>query len=253
MDLTAEALAHLADQALAARGAKQFQIAGETYVDQGGRIAYPPAPPLPVSLQTVTLAGLIDYAGKLAEGDRAAIKAAHVSDPYTVHLLGATRKTWEDRPVYARAVFPEAARRLPLDRFVSHSELMMALLVSFDESDDRSTLLGLLRAVVAKSEVESTDDGFSQLITVRKGVTLLDQRPVSNPVRLRPRRSFAEVDAPEELFVVRLQPNRDLDYPPSVGLFQVGEAWLPSWIAAVGAEVGKRLKVAGLGDLPVIA
>jgi hypothetical protein len=253
MDLTREALDLIGGMAIAAERLDRIEHGGAVLFASGSEFVKAPAPPLPAPIQTVTLAGLIDYAGKLAESDRADLKAAHVADPYTVHLLGATRETWEDRPCYARAVFPASARSLPIDRFVSHADLIMALLVSFAESDHRATLLGLLRAVVAKSEIESTDDGFSQLVTARKGVTLLDQKPVPSPVTLRPRRSFAEVDPPEELFVVRLQPSRHPDTPPEIGLFQVGEAWLPTWIAAVGAEVGKRLKAAGLGDLPVIA
>jgi hypothetical protein len=253
MDLTKEALAHIGQQAIDAAGVAEVEYGGQAFLESNGKVFMPPAPPLPAPLQTVTLAGLIDYAGKLAEGDRAAIKAAHVADPYTVHLLGSTRATWEDRPVYARAVFPVEARRLPIGDFHGHAALVIALQTHFAESADRDRLLELLRAVSAKGEVTSTDDGVGQEVTIKRGVTLLGSAPVPNPVMLRPRRSFSEVEPPEELFVVRLQPSRNPDLPPDIGLFQVGEAWLPAWIAAVGAEVVKRLNAADLGDIPVIA
>jgi hypothetical protein len=129
--------------------------------------------------------------------------------------------------------------------------MVIALQTHFVPSADRDVLLEMLRVLASKQEITSEDVGIGQTVRIMKGVTLSGERRVPNPVTLRPRRSFAEVDPPDELFVVRVQEGRS--GAPEIGLFGVGEAWLPTWISAVGEEVNKRLKAAGLGDLPVIA
>lgn len=121
--------------AIAAERLDRIVHGGAVFFASGSEFVKPPAPPLPAPIQTVTLAGLIDYAGKLAAADRADLKAAHVADPYTVHLLGATRETWEDRPIYARATFPERARCLPIGDYHDQAGLIIALQTHFEDGE----------------------------------------------------------------------------------------------------------------------
>jgi hypothetical protein len=78
------------------------------------------------------------------------------------------------------------------------------------------------------------DDGISQKVTQRQGITSLsiDKMTVPNPVMLQPFRTFYDITQPESEFVFRLQddPRRGV----TAGLFEAdGGAWIGKEVQAI--------------------
>lgn len=101
-----------------------------------------------------------------------------------------------------------------------HQEAIIALRSRFIPTDDTSYLLDLLSRMSTDSEVTSVDNGVTQTVTARQGVSLKENVTVKPIVSLRPFRTFREVPQPESEFLLRVDDNN------RVGLFEAdGGIW----------------------------
>lgn len=124
---------------------------------------------------------------------------------------------------YARDV-PYACRMLNVpgfsDCWMDHDQAMIALRTKFQENDGSRYLIDLLSRIMTEGSVTSEDNGVSQQVTVQKGVSLVGRENVKPIVKLKPYRTFWELDQPESEFLVRVKEGG------KIGLFEAdGGAW----------------------------
>lgn len=106
------------------------------------------------------------------------------------------------------------------DGFRSHDEAIIELRSRFSPSAGADYLLDLLSRISKESVVSSEDNGVSQTVEARKGISLKEKVQIRPRVLLCPYRTFLEVLQPESEFILRLNDNGD------VGLFEAdGGAW----------------------------
>ena len=87
-------------------------------------------------------------------------------------------------------------------------------------SENRDTVLRLAGAIKAEQSMQTADDGFSQKVTIKRGVATVGDVVVKNPVELTPLRTFFEVEQPTSPFVLRFNDQAN------VALFEGdGGAW----------------------------
>lgn len=90
----------------------------------------------------------------------------------------------------------------------------------FAPGDGVDYLLGLLSRISKDSGVTTSDNGVSQSVEARQGVSLKQMVQVKPRVALQPYRTFLEVKQPESDFILRL------DEDGKVGLFEAdGGMW----------------------------
>lgn len=90
-----------------------------------------------------------------------------------------------------------------------HEEFMILLRSQFQPSEDRDYLLNLLSSVTSNATVKSEDNGLGQSISTNKGICNVQMTSVKSIVKLRPYRTFYEVQQPESEFLVRLSVEED--------------------------------------------
>ena len=79
------------------------------------------------------------------------------------------------------------------------------------------------RMVVFIPCADISDDGVSQKTTIKSGIANKTDVIVPNPVKLRPYRTFAEIEQPQSSYVFRIQ---DSDRGPSFKLVEAdGGLW----------------------------
>lgn len=106
------------------------------------------------------------------------------------------------------------------DGFRPYEEAIIALRSQFVPGDGVDYLLDLLSRVSRDNGVTTHDNGVSQEVEARQGVSLKTMVQVKPRVPLRPFRTFLEVEQPESEFLLRL------DNDGNVGLFQAdGGMW----------------------------
>lgn len=106
------------------------------------------------------------------------------------------------------------------DGFRSHDEAIIELRSRFSQDEGSDYLLDLLSRISKESVVSSEDNGVSQTVEARRGISLKEKVQIRSRILLRPYRTFLEVEQPESEFILCLNDNGD------VGLFEAdGGAW----------------------------
>jgi hypothetical protein len=179
------------------------------------------ATPLDVS----TLSSIVQYVE--ANRDKLELEncVLHVETPASVSLLGPLRVEAEEiyREHFLKAEVMDIAVGL-LDHYIDSEDFVVGLLSRFVDTPEREDLLKLVASIRSEKVQETTDTGYSQRVELAQGIVLVGAHDIKNPVHLRARRSFVEIEQPDADYVLRLKesPNGK----PLFALFQAdGGAW----------------------------
>ena len=93
---------------------------------------------------------------------------------------------------------------IPFNRRLDYETMMITLKSKFVETTELLELVKLLGTITEENSATASDDGFSQSVVVRKGIAMKEGKVVKPIVKLKPYRTFSEVDQPESEFLVRL-------------------------------------------------
>lgn len=122
-----------------------------------------------------------------------------------------------------RRVFPYAAVCDDADfreGWREQDKAIIELRSRFLRTDDTDYLLNLISRINNEQGVKSEDNGVSQVVVTKQGVTLMGSETVKPRLVLKPFRTFREVPQPESEFILRL------DETGRVGLFEAdGGLW----------------------------
>lgn len=125
-----------------------------------------------------------------------------VRDEETVAVYSSISRADRQReiPYEVRAEIVE----IPFNRKLDYETMMITLKSKFVETPELLELVKLLGTITEENSATASDDGFTQTVIVRKGIMLHENKAV-NPIRkLKPYRTFNEVDQPESEFLLRL-------------------------------------------------
>lgn len=126
------------------------------------------------------------------------------------------------RPDYSRDFLYTADADVPgfRDNFRPREAALIELRSIFVPNEGTEYLLDLLSRVSDSQSVVVKDNGVTQEIEAAQGIALKSSVPVKPIVKLKPYRTFLEVDQPESEFLFRVGDNGD------VGLWEVdGGMW----------------------------
>ena len=212
-------------------------IDNEIYSDkQLHRISYIPYAD---SISMNTLSSLIDYikSGVDTFTDKMII---HVQSPTQVAMYSALDvERNRENVVVVRANVPE----FNFNRFDNHESFVIGVQSKFvdDPSTDKALLLKFAGTVEAGSVAEYGDDGISQKATVKTGIASKGDAIIPSPARLKPFRTFVEVDQPISSFIFRMKDDRCGGV--QCALFEAdGGAWKISAMEAIKSFLVRELE-----------
>lgn len=158
----------------------------------------------------------------------------HIEDATTVKLIGPTGDDYS-RQVFA-IVKAELPREITYGSFYDTESFNINLQSRFVDNDDKKLLLKFTGLIKEENVKQTGDDGVSQAMMIKTGITSIGQAVVPNPVRLAPWRTFQEVPQPESLFVFRMKDG------PAAALFEAdGGAWRLEAIKNIKLYLEKEL------------
>lgn len=173
--------------------AGQFEINGQDYSDKPLHLVKAPTA-LPFTVNT--LSGLIDYLKSDFDGENKTI--VHVASPTEVNVQSALNgDAKRNYYIGAEASLPEFRFGL----FYDTEEFNIKLQSGFVQNEDRDIMLQVVGNIQEEGIKSTGDDGVSQQATIRSGVQTKANVKVPNPVRLKPYRTFVEIEQPESAFV----------------------------------------------------
>lgn len=185
----------------------------------------------PIMLHTLT--SLVDYIkSNLERNDNKFY--LHIESNETVSLKGLIEADGSrETLVVADAILP----RFSFDYFHDSEDFLIALNSKFTNQFDRQKLVAFAGNVKEDNARQTSDDGFSQKTTVKRGISQAGEEIVPNPVSLAPYRTFAEISQPESEFVFRMKDG------PRFALFEAdGGAWKNQAIYNINSFLEEQLE-----------
>jgi len=164
----------------------------------------------PQPLAVHTLQALVDFCQDAQNKTMLDDAIIHVSSPIEVKVLGQCDDR-QRRPEHVIASCPREGTagiyRGDPGIGTSVEQMIVALMTAFVATEEQQQLIHALSAVSQKSQIVNEDDGMTQSVESRDGISLLRQEKMVSPIHLRPYTTFIEVEQPEILFRVRLTKN----------------------------------------------
>ncbi len=106
------------------------------------------------------------------------------------------------------------------DQWLDYESMMIMLKSRFVETPALTDTIQLLGTITDEQCAQATDDGFTQTVVVKKGIAMKGNKVVKPIIKLKPYRTFNEVEQPESEFLLRLREGG------GVALFEAdGGAW----------------------------
>lgn len=160
-------------------------------------ISEPTVEPIHVS----TLSSLVD----LLKAENTIFKKPiliHISNSETVSVYSGVNSSDKNREK------PYVARFNPIEfkfgYWYNYEQMMIALKSKFVETPELNEVVKLLGTITEENNMKVEDDGFTQTVTVKKGIALKDNKAINPRVKLIPYSTFNEVSQPEREFLLRL-------------------------------------------------
>ena len=180
-------------------------IDGTVYTDKPLHL---PEMPTIETLRTDNLSSIVNFIKNAGDADLNYLddtvqKIIHVEDAGKVNLYSSVCNECMDRQKFMTAEW--AGNKFPFGQFMDAEKFNILLQTCFMETDD----LKVIQQVVGNLRDEAVqnygDDGVSQSVTIRTGIATVGQVRVPSPAKLRPYRTFLEVEQPASLFILRMR------------------------------------------------
>lgn len=168
-------------------------------------------------LQLRNLSSLVDYIK--SDLDRKGEKLyVHIMDNRKVAVKSILQR---DGSREVLAVAQPQVPNLDFNYYRDSEEFLIDLNAKFVNEYDRANLISFAGNVKEEDARQTSDDGFSQKTTVKRGVASVQEEIVPNPVKLTPYRTFHEIKQVPSEFIFRMS------HGPKFGLFEAdGGAWI---------------------------
>jgi hypothetical protein len=233
------------DKILRLAAVEQFEIAGRKYTSKG---IVPVAKPTPAPLTVHTLSGLVDYLTKEIDYLKEAQNDhfIHVVSPCEVVISAAFNGNgFFERPAFITATFEPP--NIQCGQYASLESFIIGLQAFFVPTEISAALLRVVGNLKGEQFQQFADDGMTQAVTAKAGLSTLATVPVPNPVILKPYRTFPEIDQPESLFVFRMKQQEG--QAPACGLWEAdNKQWKITAIKGIAAWLQEKLP-----NVPIIA
>lgn len=188
---------------------KIFEIEGRQYTKSELRRIPRPVETAPV-LETVhTLTGFVDCIKNFIPPVDEGRMYVHIRSPYEVMMCGDIQpENFNHRFAYfmAQCKFDEFRfSTLHNPQWYELELFVIALQSLFVPTETITQIIDMLGHIINAHIQENKDDGFTQTLQVRTGLTTKEKVTVKNPVTLQPWRTFREIDQPEVNCILRFR------------------------------------------------
>jgi hypothetical protein len=161
----------------------------------------PLKPPQAATLTINTLTGIKDFNPSPEK------TMIHVFDHKTVNIIDKEfSDSWLTRSTYLAAIHESPVFKF--GQYMDVENFIIAMQAMFVQDDVTALILKLVGNVKDEGVSNFNDDGVTQVVTAKTGISLVNNVPVPNPVTLRPYRTFMEIEQPASTFVFRIKGNR---------------------------------------------
>lgn len=213
---------------------KNYRLNGYRPVDDGN----------PESLGTCTLTSIVDYFNHNIDKLNTKKIYIHAASHGRVTLNGFVEGPFKIRPIFVESL--ALTNSFVFGNRYNYEQFIIALYSQFKPTEDRDYIANLISNLTSEASKTLKDNGMTQNVHAKAGISMKEEVQVKNPVKLRPFRTFPEIEQPESEFVFRMEQSGD---SIAFSLHECdGSAWKLEAIQSIRAYFKDKLP-----DVPVIA
>ncbi len=197
----------------------------------------PIKPPKAETLSINTLTGIADFIEETIKGR----EMIHVVDHKKVDVLDLEYVDgWLTRSIHLSAVHSSPV--FAFGNYYPLEDFMIALQAMFIQDENTAGILKIIGNLKDESVKQIADNGITQTVSAKVGITMAENVPLPNPVTLRPYRTFMEVEQPASTFVFRMHSGRGTGQPPTCALFESdGRMWSLTAIKSIKGWLAEKI------------
>ena len=179
----------------------------------------------PLSIHTLT--GIISFLSTLPTEVEKIIQVRDYDEVVLVSNLFGSNKQRETFIVAdAHKVSHRFGGFMPVDEFIVY------LQSCFVQDGTTADILSVVGNITQGVEARFEDDGITQRVEAKAGITKREVVPVPNPVTIRPFRTFPDIEQPASKFILRMKAGGNES--PRCALFEAdGGGWKNTAIASI--------------------
>lgn len=167
-----------------------------------------------------TLTGLVDFYGTIP-ADQQPRLLFHIDDFNKVSIISEVFGMEKQRETFITAT--AYSQESLFNRYYDHEDFMIKILSCFVPDENTAKILRIVGNLKSEAGATYSDDGLTQTVTAKTGITKVENVDLPSPITLRPYRTFADIEQPESKFILRLKQSGG---GISVALFEAdGAAW----------------------------
>lgn len=198
MDNLKEALQYIANLGVDAEKTEVLDINGRTYANKN-LTRYDKLPKAD-RIKAYTLSALVDYIHQCNKEFPGSM-IIHIVSPTRVLLMSTLDKEREREVLFETNAEISEFR---FDQWYDQEHMMIDLQANFQKNEELELILKAVGNIEKRNGQEYSDDGVSQIATMKTGIATKADVIVPNPVELIPFRTFQEVEQPASKFVFRI-------------------------------------------------
>lgn len=164
--------------------------------------------PRPEPLTVHSLTGVLDYlASEIDLGHYTGLNlAVHVVNHQTVNLIDSVHGQSVQRDVFVKAIYDGPAD-FHFNTWLDPETFIIGLQSQFVATQESADLLQFVSKLSLKQEGAMEDDGITQKVSMKRGVSgaVIEKGAAPGRVTLQPYRTFSEVEQPEQTFRFRVR------------------------------------------------
>ena len=224
------------------KAAHTVDVEGKTYSAWGLKRVY--FEPRATPIQVKTLTGFVDFMTYNIDALELENLEVHIESHKAVSVFGRIAGEDRGRDVYLRSELDDHLAVYPFEKFMAIEPFVIALRSMFEPSEDREKLISYVSKVRGGASFSLDDDGVSQTASVTKGVSgaLTEKETAPAIVKLRPFRTFREIEQVESEFLFRMKLIDTEEHVVGVALFEAdGGRWRNDAILTIKEYLGEKL------------
>ncbi|WP_313578612.1 hypothetical protein [Lacrimispora sp.] len=198
MENLKEALQYIVGLSVEAEKTEVLEINGKTYADKS--LTRYDRLPKADRIKAATLTSMVDYIYQCNKEFPGSM-IIHIVSPTQVCLMTALDKEREREVLFEVNAETSEFR---FDQWYDQERMMIELQANFQKNEELELVLKAVGNIEKRNGQEYSDDGCSQVATMKTGIATKADVIVPNPVELIPFRTFQEVGQPASKFVFRI-------------------------------------------------
>lgn len=175
----------------------------------------------------------------------------NVTSPTRVNVLRIDVDKWKQREAFLEADVSDLVNNFSFDKKMDQETFIIDVQANFVKTDIRDGLIKLASNISLEDSSSLKDNGTSQEVSVKKGISLLATTEIQNPVILIPYKTFPELSPHEQEFIFRVSKGGRYDDDTKKPMLALYESKSRHWELAVMDEIREYLRKS-LPDMAVV-